>query len=103
MSDKMREEFEAWAVKSGYNTKMIVPIAGENSKEKAIYANGQTRSAWQAWQASRAALVVKLPITVCRTHVFELPHTHEVGMEHDEYFEVDDIKKSLDSAGVKYK
>ena len=66
-------------------------------------AAGVYHLAWQAWQASRSALVVNLPVTVCRTHVYEVPFTNEVGMEHDEYFEVDEIKMALDSVGVKYK
>lgn len=57
--DKMREEFERWAVGAGYWTKMVVDESDGCSV--AIYANGQTRSAWQAWQASRKSLVVELP------------------------------------------
>lgn len=93
MSDKMRAEFEAWAINNDY---------GLHINQNGSYGDVYAEWAWQAWQASRAALVVKLSATVCRTHVFELPHTNEVGMEHGEYFEVDDIKKSLDVAGVKY-
>ena len=88
--NKSQKEFEAWF-----------------AQEKEALATEHTelfeRLFWYAWQASRAALVVELPVTVCRTHVYEVPFTNEVGMDHDEYFEVDEIKIALDSAGVKYK
>jgi len=50
--DKMREEFEAWC----HNNPLKVDkrISGE-------YKYISTDLAWQAWQASRAALVVELP------------------------------------------
>lgn len=57
---------------------------------------------WQAWCAAIESVAVKLPVTVCRTHVFEIPFTNEVGMEHSEYFEVDEIHKRLKNAGIKY-
>lgn len=82
--DKSKAEFEKWYF--------------EDLKVVADYD-----LCWQAWQASRKALVVELPVTVCRTHVFEIPYTHEVGMEHDEYFEVDDIHNALDASGVNWK
>jgi len=40
MSEKMREDFDAWTMQYGFDD-------GEHM--------------WQAWQASRAALVVELP------------------------------------------
>jgi hypothetical protein len=36
-------------------------IAQQDGLGTEIYANGQTRSAWLGWQASRQALVVELP------------------------------------------
>ena len=87
--DKVREEFEAWATSAGYITKMITQIAGEVSEGIAIYANGQTRSAWQAWQASRKALVV------------ELPDFFVSGIDAAVYR--DDVIEALDEAGVSYK
>ena len=50
--DKMREEFEAWAISDmGY----MVARAGDGYK--CDYMN----TAWLSWKASRAALVVELP------------------------------------------
>jgi len=53
MDEKMRAEFEAWAVHEGYDlTRDDVVVA---------YASEETDRVWAAWQASRAALVVELP------------------------------------------
>lgn len=82
--DKMREEFEDWF----YSEIDAGPVVED--------------LCWQAWQASRAALVVELPETCCRTLVFEQENTLEVGMEHGEYYEPDDIRAALDKAGVRY-
>lgn len=89
--DKMREEFEGWVRRRG----------GDVMKRDRDYISSITREWWQAWQASRQALVVQLPATCCRTLVFEIEGTNEVGMEHDEYYEVDDIINVLSSAGIK--
>ena len=90
-----QKEFEAWASQYEYDLSWDKFIDG--------YAIMHTRVVWDTWQASRAALVVELPATCCRTLIFELEGITAVGMEHDEYFEVDEIKMALDSAGVKYK
>jgi len=100
MNEQMRVEFEAWAIKAKCQHGVPYFVMKDDS---GMYIDHGANIAWQAWQASRAALVVNLPISVCRTHVFELPHTNEVGMEHDEYYEIDDVKKSLEAAGVSYK
>ena len=99
MNEQMRVEFEKAyteaAHRGGWEPDFRV--------KRGDYMQPGVYWAWWAWKASRAALVVNLPISVCRTHVFELPHTSEVGMEHDEYYEIGDVKKSLDAAGVKFK
>lgn len=53
MSDKMREEFHEWCRSIGFTLKIN---AWGND-----YAIGYGLEQWQAWQASRAALVVELP------------------------------------------
>lgn len=56
MNDKMREEFEAWAVSMGFE------LRGHNGNYlKEIHC------AWMAWKASRAVLVVELPDTAANT------------------------------------
>lgn len=51
MSEKMREEFESWAI----SCHMCTYLDGVEYRHKS------TEWAWMAWQASRAALVVELP------------------------------------------
>lgn len=97
MNEQMRKEFEAYIDLLG----LSLNRDGDN------YSHPLAKSYWLlwkfSWESSRRSLVVNLPYSVCRTHVFELPHSHEVGMEHDEYFEIEDIKNSLKSSGVSYK
>lgn len=59
MSEKMRDGFEQWCLANGYTlipaeTKCGIIIDGD-------YGHPTVQIAWQAWQASRAALVVDLP------------------------------------------
>ena len=49
--DKMREEFETWAI----NCDLCTFAVGDE------YKYMTTEWAWRAWKASRAALVVDLP------------------------------------------
>lgn len=51
-SDKMREEFEAWA------NSLFYPL---DSYESGLYVKLLVQDMWAAWQASRAAVVVELP------------------------------------------
>ena len=79
MSEKMREEFESWAI----SCHMCTYLDGVE------YRHQSTEWAWMAWQASRAALVVELPdSTGCG------PAYHEA---------ICDVTCSLDDAGVGYK
>lgn len=59
MSEKMRDGFESWCLANGYTlrpaeTNCGIIIEGD-------YGHPTVQIAWQAWQASRAALVVGLP------------------------------------------
>ena len=75
--DKMREEFEAWAISDmGY----MVARAGDGYK--CDYMN----TAWLSWKASRAALCVELPEN-CK------------GMA----LTVSELHRELGRAGVSYK
>ena len=51
MSEKMRDEFEKWA------SELLLPM----NKVGGSYVHTGVNRRWQAWQASRAALVVELP------------------------------------------
>lgn len=93
MSDKIREEFEAWAVnhKNHHNLPVFVFYKDHNGE----YVDIQAKLAWQAWQASRAALVAELPVV----NVYE---TGDVGANHKAY-DCEEVKDAIDKAGVSYK
>lgn len=75
--DKMREEFESWAMSDmGY---MCVRVGGG-------YKDDYMNTAWLSWQASRAALCVQMP-RCCNE-------------EQDSYRL--NVIDSLDDAGVSY-
>ena len=84
MSEKMRDGFESWCLANGYTlrpaeTNCGIIIEGD-------YGHPTVQIAWQAWQASRAALCIELPEN-CK------------GMA----LTVDEFHKQLDKAGVTYK
>ena len=79
MSEKMREEFESWAI----SCHMCTYLDGVE------YRHQSTEWAWMAWQASRAALVVELPGAIWCSLAY-----HEA---------INDVKEALDDAGVSYK
>ena len=72
--DKIREEFESWLM--GMSLKQINAICED--------------SAWQAWQASRAALVVN-------TSELRRADYYVSGTVY-----LDDVEDALDKAGIKY-
>ena len=75
--DKMREEFEAWAISD-----LGHMVARSGDGYKCDYMN----TAWLSWKASRAALRVELPEN-CK------------GMA----LTVSELHRELDKAGVSYK
>ena len=79
MSEKMREEFESWAISCHMCTYL----------DCVEYRHQSTEWAWMAWQASRAALVVELPGAIWCSLAY-----HEA---------INDVKEALDDAGVGYK
>ena len=79
MSEKMREEFELWAI----SCHMCTYLDGVE------YRHQSTEWAWKAWQASRSALVVELPGAIWCSLAY-----HEA---------INDVKEALDDAGVSYK
>lgn len=79
--EKMREEFEAWAC--NYNLKIA---------DRGNYADRHVNNMWKAWQASRAALCVELPVWTLKN-----------GVEHFNYHKADDVKSICEDAGVPYK
>lgn len=106
--DKMREEFERYVTHNFSCTDDSLNRTHMNIYYNYVcsrvhpYDSVSVLAMWQAWQASRAALVVELPETCCRTLIFEQDNSLEVGMEHGEYYDPDDIHAALDKAGIKY-
>ena len=75
--DKMREEFEAWAISD-----MGYMVARSGDGYKCDYMN----TAWLSWKASRAALCIELPEN-CKGMALTVSELHQ----------------QLDKAGVSYK
>ena len=79
MSEKMREEFEGW-VKSFIGESWLT----KDKLRDGEYSDDGTQFMWDAWQASRASLVVELP-------------------EKAALMSASSVYSSLDDAGVSYK
>jgi hypothetical protein len=56
MESKSRADFESWAKSEGFSVARGIP----KDCVSAIYTDGETYCLWQAWQASRSALVVEI-------------------------------------------
>lgn len=60
MSDKMRDEFEAWAIADAQSTDKTLKF--ERGGDWYLGKDHQVMNlGWAAWQASREALVIELP------------------------------------------
>lgn len=94
MSEKMREEFEEWLIANTEFDTQRTAFA-MTKEEDQQYMCHRTNLAWLAWQASRAALCVELPELRSFNASDEPDFAYEVA--------IDDIKCSLDDAGVGYK
>ena len=86
MSEKMRDGFESWCLANGYTlrpaeTNCGIIIEGD-------YGHPTVQIAWQAWQASRAALVVESPCSIWCSPAYQEA--------------INDVKEALDDAGVGY-
>lgn len=82
MSEKMREEFQVW-------------FDANHKTENHSFNFAMSSAMFDAWQASRAALVVELPELESFNASDEPDFAYEVA--------IDDIKCALDDAGVGYK
>lgn len=68
-TEQMRQEFEAWASEHEF-------LGGchFNRKPSGNYHDVDFQHAWESWQASRAAVVVHLPVPG-----YEVPDRHHTG------------------------
>jgi hypothetical protein len=57
-NNKMREEFEAWALERFINSETMNPLL-RDPEEPREYLYSMVNMAWVAWQASRAAVVIE--------------------------------------------
>jgi hypothetical protein len=80
MSEQMREEFEKWAAGVGLTLR---GSSGNYLKE--------IQCAWMSWQASRAALVIELPLT------------NSCSNQSAYLLAVSDSREAIHAAGVKTK
>ena len=85
MTNKTREEFEAWYINDGYGDR-------RPTRHLEGYAAPNVNDMWLSWQSSRAALCVELPSGYighpCRNDILSA---------------VDECRIALDDAGVSYK
>lgn len=89
MSDKMREEFEAYSGEHEFLS--VCPVERSASGK---YKDFDLQCAWETWQASRESLVVELPIPK------ELCGPDGSYME---YFDPEQIERAIEAAGIKVK
>ena len=92
MTDKMREEFEAWY--EGHCAPLESDWFKRDSDFPDDYDYFPAQEAWSGWQASRAALCVELPSRISDdSDKWSVNYDFRVGM----------AANSLDAAGVRYK
>lgn len=97
MSDKMRDEFEAWALERFINSETMRPLERDPEEPKE-YRYSMVNMAWLAWQASREALAVESPEDF--THSGN-PNARILIAHHREI--VGRWVKSIEAAGLKVK
>ena len=106
MSDKMREEFEAWHRSV---------VEGEPPHEKynsGDYWNQHVQRYWLGWQASRSAVVIELPQIVGFEGAYDSQQDHELVPRMSDVEDADEIfglvrsievREALEAVGVKCK
>lgn len=80
---EMQRQFEEWAHddSKGYKLKLWHLINKDGTK---VYTNALTSYMWESWQASRAAIVVKLPET------------------HNDWLDKQIVQHALQQEGIRY-
>lgn len=95
MSDVMREEFEKSYTELQLSIGLASPIEHLfECEEGGEYTSSHTSIAWWAWQASRAAIEVKLPPAYKDTPPYEC---------YENFFNaaLDTCKKSIEASGLR--
>lgn len=83
--EKMREEFEAWAIEKDLDTSHYI-----DNGEMGDYCDVVTQYAWLGWKASRSALCVELP-----AHWYDEKNSCHV-------MSLTEVTNALDKSGVPY-
>ena len=88
---EMQRQFEEWAIRT--KDAFGLPFFTMKNKQ-GKYFDHATEISWQAWQASRAAVVVRLP------DIFDC--SPDNATYYDYMYRKTEIEKALDEAGVSY-
>ncbi|WP_024647762.1 hypothetical protein [Pseudomonas syringae] len=99
-NDKMREEFEAWALARFINSATMKPLQ-RSADEPDAYHYPVLNTSWHAWQASREALVIELPDRFSEAYQDYFDDVEGGCFNESKY--ISDLTKSLEAAGVKVK
>jgi hypothetical protein len=89
MTDKMREEFEAW------HRSVVEGDPPHEKYNSGDYRNQHVQRYWLGWQASRASLVIELPETI---GVYAHPES-----DREWVLDPDDVRAAIEAAGLKVK
>lgn len=108
MTDKMREEFEAWAITSAW-----LGLTGECMEFiDGGYVNCEVQAAWLGWRASRESLVIELPQIVAYEAGYDSIRENEFASDSGELFDADEVfalcrsvevLEAIEAAGLRVK
>src|SRR5690606_41917342 len=102
MDEKRRAEFEAAITRVSLEAGFDEPnLMRHLYHGKDMYADSGVQAAWWGWQASRAALVVKLPEKISQYNTDDTGFVSPAAAEHDEA--IDDCRDAIEAAGVRVK
>lgn len=88
-NEKMREEFEAWVL-SCWPNQSIARFNALHGVTEGEYTGLTVQHCWDAWQASRAALSIELPV------FDDYPASIDAEMR-------DSLRDAIEAAGLKVK
>lgn len=108
-TNKMREQFEAWVLSEYPNQSLerFNPLHGVTEGE---YTGFTVQHCWQAWQASREAVVVELPKVVGFEGAYDSHRHHEFVPSMSDVEDADEIfglcrrveaKEAIEAQGLK--
>ena len=99
-TNKMREQFEAWALTRFINSETMNPLERDES-EPEEYRYSMVNMAWIGWQASREAVVVEMPSRASEAYREYFDDVE--GGSFNEAAYIRDVRKAIEAQGVKCK